>query len=164
MAVNFRSINYGRLLYETMRNYFAVNAAGDISQLYEYLAAIIQPLQAPFNAYMTFRITQALIANCMWQIGQLTNVLNYLFDSVLNRIFITQSTATLLSDPTFPYPAVNFDSDFGTAPAQFESTFDDITNLDTVTINVPEGSNIAAITAVVEQIRVSGIPYQIVEQ
>ena len=150
------------MLYETMRNYFAVNSSGQMSQLYIYLACIIQPMWTPWTSYVSFRMTEALIANCAWQIGQLTNVLNYLFDNVLKRIYITQNSASILSDPMFQYPPVNFDSDFLTAPPQqFERVFDDPSNVGVVTINAPASISLTALTAVIEQIRVSGIPYNI---
>lgn len=152
------------MLYEAMRNYFAINTSGNVSILYKYLSCFVQPMQGPFDAYAAFRATQALIASCKWQIGQLTNVLNYLFDNVLNRIFITQNTVAVISDPIFNYAPIHFDSDFGTAPPQqFERIFTDKSNQELVKINVPAAVDLNEITAVIEQIRVSGIPYQIVQ-
>lgn len=159
----FRNINYGKLLFEAMRAYFAVNMVGDLSILYNYLAALVQPLQAPFDSYQVFRTREALIASCKWQIGQLTNVLNFLYDNLLKRIFITQNTVGILSDPLFQYAPVHFDSDFGTLPMQFERTFTDRANQSIVTINTPLSVDLSDITATIEQIRVSGIPYKIVQ-
>jgi hypothetical protein len=161
MGQTFRNINYGRLLYESLRNYFSVNTANQISILYQYCACFLQPLIAPFAAYVAFRNTEALIAQCQWQIGQLTNVLNFLFDSLLQRIFITQSTITIISDPEFAYPAINFDGEFGETVQIWEREFFDPVTVSTVTINVPIGTDISAITAVINQIRIQGIPYLI---
>jgi hypothetical protein len=162
MANNFKNINYARQLYESLRNYYSVNTAGQITILYKFLAAMLQPLQAPFDSFVLFRNKEALIASCKWQIGQLTNVLNFLYDSVLSRIFITQNSITVIADPMFQYAPINFDSDFGTAPLEFERKFTDRASETVVTINVPAGVDLADLTATVEQIRLKGIPYQIV--
>lgn len=163
MPNNNRNINYATLLYEALRNYFSINAAGQVSILYKYLAAIIAPLQAPFDAFDIFRKKENIIASCKWQIGQLTNVLNYLFDNPLSRIFITQSVVTPVSDPTFAYPPDNFDMTFADSPPEiFEVEFTDKTLQTVVTIHVPVSANLAEITAAVNQIRMQGIPYNIV--
>lgn len=164
MPNNFKNINYSRQLYESLRHYFSVNGqTRQMTVLYKILLCFLQVLQAPFDAYDTFRIKEVLIAQCKWQIGQLTNVLNYLYDTALNRIFITQNSITLIADPTFDYPAIHFDSDFNAAPKIFERTFNDRVSQTIVTINVPAGTDIADLTATVEQIRLKGIPYQIKE-
>lgn len=160
---NFRNINYGLVLYEALRNYFAVNMQGDLTILYKYMAAIVQPLQQPFDAYVLFRTREALIASCKFQIGQLTNVLNFLFDNLLKRIFITQSAVSVIADPIFQYAPVNFDSDFSTAPVQYEPNFNDRTNQSLAIINAPLSVDLAELTAVIEQIRLKGIPYKIVQ-
>lgn len=162
MIAQFRNIDYSKMLYETLRNYYSINANNQPSWLYIYLSCIIQPMQLPFNAYQTFRTLEALIAQCKWQIGQLTNVLNMIFDASLKRIFITQNTLLIIADPTFPYPPDHQDSDFGTAPKIQERGFFDRSAETIVTINVPIGIDQSAITAVVEQIRMQGIPYSIV--
>ena len=164
---NFRQISYATMLYETLRHYFTINTDQQVSILYKFLAAILAPLQQPFNDYDAFRVREAIIANCKWQIGQLTNVLNYLFDTTLKRIFITQSVITIIADPEFAYPAVLFDSLFtvpggGDTAVVGEREFFDKVSISTVTINVPTGVDLSAITAVIEQIRIQGIPYQIV--
>jgi hypothetical protein len=159
---NFRKIDYGRLLYETLRSYYSVNADGNVTIAFKYLLAIISPLQAPFVGYDIYRTKEAIIANCKWQIGQLTNVLNYLYDSSLNRIFITQSVILPVVDPTFAYDPDNFDTVFTEAPAIFERTFNDRVAQTLVTINVPIGVNISDLTATVEQIKLIGIKYVIV--
>lgn len=157
----FRNIDYSKMLYETLRNYFSVNAAGEMSILYRFMSAIVAPFQAPFDDYQVFRTKEALIASCKWQIGQLTNVLNYLYDATLKRIFISQATITIIADPMFQYSPVHFDSDFGNPPAQFEHEFGDRAAGTAVVINVPAGVNQSDLVATIEQIRMEGIPYTI---
>lgn len=159
---NFRHINYGKLLYETLRAYYAVNSSGNITVMYKFLLAIVQVLQSPFDEYEIYRTKEAIIANCKWQVGQLTNVLNYLYDPALSRIFITQSAISPIDDPTFAYAPYNFDTVFAEDPEIFERTFSDRVASTLVTINVPVGVNISDLTATVEQIKLTGIPYQIV--
>lgn len=162
MANNFKNINYGRLLYETLRSYFSINpVTNKITGLYKYLAAIIQPMQPAFDTYVAFRNRQAIIANCKWQIGQLTNVLNYLFDNNLKRIYITQSSSTIISDPTFHYPPKHFDDTFTWSSTIYERRFGDKLAGTLVTINIPAAVDEADLEAVVEQIRIEGIPYKI---
>lgn len=159
----FRNIHFGKLLYETLRGYFSVNTSGNISILYKFLLAIVQVLQNPFDAYVVYRTKESIISNCKWQIGQLTNVLNYLYDPSLSRIFITQSVIVAIADPTFSYPPIHFDKTFADSPPSiFERTFGDRVATTLVTINVPAGTNISDLTATVEQIKLQGINYQIV--
>lgn len=156
---NFKHISYGKLLYETLRSYYSVNVSGNISIMYKFLLAIIQVLQAPFDGYEIYRTKEAIIANCKWQIGQLTNVLNFLYDPTLSRIFITQSIVLPVADPTFAYNPDNFDAVFAEDPEIFERTFSDKVASTLVTINVPIGVNLTDLTATIEQIKLTGIPY-----
>jgi hypothetical protein len=157
----FRNIDYSKMLLETLRNFFSVNVAGNISILYKYALALIYPLQQPFNDYVTFRNKEFIIASCKWQIGQLTNVLNYLYDNTLNRIYITQSTITIVNDPMFQYAPYNFDSDFAAAPSIFERGFTDKVSSSLVTINAPTAVDHNDFVATVNQIRTLGIRYTI---
>lgn len=158
---DFRNINYGRMLYETLRNYFSVNANGDLSILYKFLFACVIVLQQPFIDYDTFRRQAYLIATCKWQIGQLTNVLNYLYDDVQKRITITQNQVYPISDPVFNYPAINSDVVFGENTTAFERNFYDQDYQTIVTFNVPSSVNQSALIAMIEQVRLEGILYQI---
>jgi len=161
MANNFRNIDYGKMLYEALRNYFSVNSDGQITVLYKYCACFLQPLQLPFNNYDAARQINALVAQCRWQIGQLTNVLNFLFDTIQKRIFITQAKTSVLSAPSFPYNTPVQVRGFG-SPAQAQARgFGDNTSTSKVVFNVPVGVNISNITAIIEQIRIQGIPYVI---
>ena len=157
----FKRLNYGKLIYESLRAYFAVNTGGNLSFLYKYCVCIIFPLQAAFDDYAAKRAINEIIAQCKWQIGQLTNVLNYLYDQTLNRIFISQAVTSTLSASKFPYAIQLQVRGFGDpAQAQGRKFFDSL-NTSKVIINVPLGTDIASITAVIEQIKISGIPYVI---
>lgn len=163
MANNFRDIDYGKSLYEALRNYFSVNTSGRISILYQYCACFLQPMQAPFDAYDAARIINALVASCRWQIGQLTNVLNFLFDPLLKRITITQSKTTVLSAVNFEYPAILQVRGFDEAAIAQGRSFTDNSSTSKVTFNVPASVSLSNITAIIEQIRIQGIPYVIVQ-
>lgn len=158
----FKKLDYGRLLYESLRNYFSVNTEGQMSILYRFCAALLFPLVGPFDAYDAIRRIYEIIANCKWQIGQLTNVLNYLFDPLLKRIFLTQSKPQNISAPEFTYPNPVQMQEFGGVAIQVRE-FNDRQSSSLVSINVPVGSDLDAITATVEQIKIAGIPYQIIE-
>jgi hypothetical protein len=157
----FRTIDYGKMLYESVRAYYAVNSAGELSILYQVCAAIVQPLQGAFDAYHTFRQNASVIASCPWQIGQLTNVLNYLYDNVENRIFITQSVTSPVSATGFAYNAIINAEGFGGTAINMRG-FYDTGDTTVVAINIPSSVNLAAITATIEQINLRGIPYQVV--
>jgi len=160
MGSRFRKIDYPKMLYETLRGYFSVTDVGKINTLYKYCAALIQPLIGPFNIFSSKRIVDGLIANSPWQIGQVTNVLNYLYDDTLKRIFITQSHQAITSATTFYYNAVVNAGTFGNDPLQLR-TFFDKGGFVPVVINVPAGLNLSLIIATIEQMRLQGISYTI---
>ena len=162
MSNNFRNIDYPKLLLEGLRHYFSINNSGDVSFLYKYLTAFVALFPSAFADLVAFRNKEALIAQCKFQIGQLTNLLNYFYDATLSRIYISQSVISVVADPMFQYAPVNFDSDFASAPLIEEREFGDRVNESLVTINVPTGVNISDLTATVEQIKLQGIPYQII--
>lgn len=151
------------MLYEALRNYFSLNTQGDISILFKYCAALLFPLQAPFDSYDTVRRMYEIVASCKFVIGQLTNVLNYFYDPILKRIFIAQATIVVLSAPELEYitdvQGVEFEEP-ATAQAR---EFGDRTAGELVSINIPFGIDLAAITATIEQIKIDGIDYQIIE-
>lgn len=156
----FRAISYPKMLYETLRAYFSVNSAGKVNDLYKYCACLIQPLIAPFDTYETERIENGLIADSKWQMGQTTNVLNYLYDPVNNSIYLTQITIEVPSVTGFPYPAIQQVGDFGELAVQVRG-FNDRSAQTLVIINVPDYVNIAAITATINQLIIQGIIYEI---
>lgn len=157
----FRTIDYPKMLYETLRNYFSVNAKGDISLLYKYLACIVQPLILPFDNFESQRLLNGLIADTKWQIGQLTIVLNYLFDPIYKRIYLTQASFTNISDPEFAYPPVNYDDVFANSPMVFEREFNDPLSFNMLTFHIPSSVDEPLFVSIIEQIRLQGIQYQI---
>lgn len=157
----FRTISYPKMLYEALRNYYSVNTSGNMSILFRYMAAIVAPLISPWNAYDVQRRQSWLIAQCKWEVGQLTNVLNYIYDTTLQRIYITQSTVHNVGAPKFPYPTTLQARKFGEdTPAQGRK-FHDSLSTRTVVFNIPSTVSVAAISATIEQIRLQGIGYTI---
>lgn len=158
----FRKIDYGKMLYETLRNYFSVNAKGGISLLYQYLACIIQPLISPFEAYDNQRLLNGLVADCKWQIGQLTNVLNYLFDPNLNRIYIVQGYYDELLVPEFTELTSVYAGLFEETATVIAREFTDEFQYISVIIYAPNTVNLSQMIAIIEQIRLQGIKYRVV--
>lgn len=152
------------MLWDSLGNFFSLNSVLSLSIMYKICAAYVQPLPAPFAAYVAFRNNAWLIAQCKWQIGQATNVLNMLFDLVDQRITITQSSTSPVSLTTFEYPAIGQTGGaFGSPPVLQLRAFGDKAASTIVTINIPAGISLTAITAVVNQIIIPGIPYQIIQ-
>jgi len=160
MAQRFRKIGFGKMLYETLRGYFSVNTSGKLNRLYQYCACLIQPLVAPWESFEQARIINGLVANTKWQMGQLTNVLNYLFDTTANSIYITQISIDIVSVTGFAYNAIQQVGAFGGKAVQVRG-FNDRANQTAVIINVPDYVNLSAITAIINQIVIPGIVYEI---
>ncbi len=160
MSQRFRTINYGRMLYETLRGYFSVNKKGKLNRLYQYCACLIQPLIVPWESFETARRLNGLIANTKWQMGQLTNVLNYLFDNQANSIYISQVSIDIVSVTGFQYAAIQQVGAFGGKAVQVRG-FNDRASQTPVIINIPDYVNLAAITAIINQVLISGIVYEI---
>jgi hypothetical protein len=165
----FKKIDYSKMLRETLRAYHSVNAAGQLSYMYKFCLCCLYPLQAPFNNFDTWRIRTALIANCKWQIGQLKNVLNMLYDANLQRIYISQAIPIYVFAPNIDESestiyAPNIDEGESTV---FAPNIDDpILYSDMVIIFVPASiySNTALksqLIADIEQIKFAGIFYTI---
>lgn len=161
-TTRFRHLDIGKLLYETLRAYYSVNSAGQLSWLYKYCAAILQPLVAPLAQYETERIQNGLIANSKFQIGQVTNVLNYLYDNTLNRIFITQGGFNNTVDRNFNEPAILWARNFGETPIAFARGFMDAVKYTHVIIHVPSSANVSQLTATVAQMALLGLEYTII--
>jgi len=157
----FKSINYRKLLFESLRNFFSVTASGSISTFFKFLTAFVQPLEAPFTTFTSFRNKELLISQCKWQVGQLANVLNILYDSALLRIYCTQSDYQILSAPQFEYPTNTFFSDFGSASTIFANEFSDKVNVTIFTINVPTTVYSSDLLATVNQIAFDGSNFTI---
>ena len=149
------------MLMESLRAYFAVNAAGQVSILYKFLLCCLYPLQPTFNNYDTFRIKKKIIAGCKWQIGQLTNVLNYFFDPVYKRIYISQSTVTNVNAPVFEETTAILAPVFEETTSIFAPIFSGLSARSNVTFFVPNTVNMSELISIIEQIKINGIPYQI---
>ena len=163
MPLGFRKMNYPYMLYETLRNYYSVNTAGNLSYLFKYMACFIQPLIAPFDTYDIFRQTAWLVAQCAWQVGQLTNVLNYLYDPTLKRIYINQATNDSVFATCFGQTALINVPEFGqTTPVGLE-VFGAPPLISAATFNVPTAlsSILSQITATIAQVAPAGISYTI---
>lgn len=160
MGQRFRHIDYGKMLYQTLRGYFSVNVKGKLNRLYQYCACLVQPLVAPWESFEQARKINGLIANTKWQNGQLTNVLNYLFDPIANSIYITQIVIDIVSVTGFSYDAIQQVGAFGGKAVQVRG-FNDRANQTAVIINIPDYVNLAAITAIINQVVIAGIVYEI---
>jgi hypothetical protein len=157
------------MLYETLRSYLSINSEGKLSILYKFIYACLKPLQPWFDDFSTWRDTEKIIANCKWEIGQLTNVLNYLFDTTQKRIYISQRQYALVFAPT-----INYESEDFIPSLNYESTFyvpniNDIYTVNSqVVINLPselyeDALKQSLIISVIEQIKIDGI-YYIIEE
>lgn len=149
------------MLRETLTTALSLNKAIAPTWMYKFCAGCLSVLIQPFTLFDTFRKKEWLIAQCKWQVGQLTNVLNALYDPALNRIYITQSVPTPQFLTQFAYPPEGYASDFGSAPMMFLEPFGGVLET-TVTINVPATADIVDLTATVAQIAIDGPPYKIV--
>lgn len=149
------------MLYEALRNYFSVNSSNELSLLYKYMTCFVQPLQGPFDVYAAQRQVNWLVGQCKWTVGQLANVLNFLFDTELNRIYISQSLSSNISAPKFPYTSDLQARKFGEDTQVQGRKFLDPQSRTLVIINIPDSVNLSAITAIIEQIRLQGKLYTI---
>ena len=158
----FKTIRYPWMLVDTLRAYHTVNAAGQLSFMYKFCLCCIYPLQAVFNAFHIWRIHTWLVAGCKWQIGQLQNVLNMIYDSTLNRIVVVQATNDYVLAPNID------DSAYPTANYIQAPNIDDATGGSGLTILVPYNIydapvTMSALTSDIESIRLKGIRYTIKE-
>jgi hypothetical protein len=160
ISKRFRKILYGPMLYETVRAFFAVDIHGKVNNLYKYCACLIQPLVAPWDSFENQRLINGLIADTKWQMGQLKNVLNYLFDPTNNSIYIDQITISVPSVTGFQYPAIQQVGGFGGLAVQVRG-FNDRSAQTPVIIHVPDYVNLGQITAIINQIIIQGILYEI---
>ena len=185
----FKNIKYLSVLRETLRSYFFYNSNGEISILAKIISSFTSVLQNywgtftdtlqtlnPLTNQPTFsgwRNNKQIIANCKWQIGQLTNVLNHFFDSTLNRIYIDQSGYLAPFIPDFngdPNTLTPFIPDFNGSPAItfFVPPYNQNISTGQVLIHVPSPyytvgtPEYTALVSVLEQIKIIGLQYSIV--
>jgi hypothetical protein len=154
------------MTYETLRNYFSVNKAGRLSILYKFLLACLWPLQQQWNTFELWRQKIWLISQCKWQIGQLTNVLNTLYDPISKRIFTTQAEAGYIFAPTIDYESDLFAPTIAVESTEFAPTILDSTLLRETIINIPsiisgDDSVYSDFIATIEKIRILGLLYTI---
>jgi hypothetical protein len=126
----FKNINYPYQLIDTLRSYFAINSEGNLSILYKICLCVIYPFQGAFDGYDLFRRNMLLIANCKWQIGQVENLLNYLFDPVFGRIKILQNTGVT------QLFVRNFDLSPGISPVYARSSYNNVAGTGTISITI----------------------------
>ena len=157
----YRHVDFPVVLYESLRAYYSVNSEGKANWLYKLCAANIQPMQSPWNTYESLRATNGLIAGGKFQIGDLTNILNYLYDNTLNRIFITQGFYEQTVVREFG-SAIAFGRKFGETPIIFAREFGDPVKFVGAVIHVPAASNVSQITATVAQMAIQGLVYSII--
>lgn len=158
------------MLLETLRAYHSVNTNGALSYIYKLCLCCLYSLQIPFNNFHSWRIKKRLIANCTWTIAQLTNVLNYLYDSELNRIVIRQSVTVYLYAPIIDEAESTvfaIEIDAGNTTIYTPNIYDATINSSLVTIYIPatlynDSALKGQLVADIEQIKILGIPYQIV--
>lgn len=162
MRNRFRSINVGLMLYSILRAYYSVDSSGNVNWFYKLLAAMVQPLVSTLATYEAQRAVNGLIAGSKFQVGQLANVLNYLYDNILNRIFITQGYYNQITDVVFGESPTHFDDVFANNPTVFEIVFGDPVSIVGAVIHVPADTNVSQITATVAQMALEGINYTIV--
>jgi hypothetical protein len=174
----FRSINYARMLYEALRNYLSVTKVyfvdgtqygGLLSDLYKYLLSCLYMLQSPWDSFEIWRAEKYIIANCKWQIGQLTNVLNYFFDSIQLRIYITQSRTLNLFAPTIAYESTTYAPTIAYESTTYASMITEATSVIAgVNFHVPsdvfnDPIAMGQLISVIEQVKITGINYVITE-
>jgi hypothetical protein len=163
LPTGMRSINYGRMLYEALRNYYSVTTANELSILFKYSAACVAIMQQPFDDYNTERQTAWLIAQCAWEIGQLTNVLNFLYDPSLKRIYISQSVQLSPAAPGFAYTTPENAPGFAYVSPVGARGFFNLPDRTKLTFYVPSAltSILSQIAATIAQVAIEGIEYQI---
>lgn len=163
LPTGMRNIDYGKMLYEALRNYYSVNSSGQVSILFKYCAACVAVMQDPFDTYNTNRQTAWLVAQCAWEIGQLTNVLNFLYDPTLKRIYIDQSVSMTPAAPGFAYVTPVNAPGFAYVSGVGLRGFYNAPFTSALTFWVPAAltSILSQIAATIAQVAIEGITYQI---
>jgi hypothetical protein len=164
----FKTIDYGMMTFEALRNFHALNKENLLSIEYRYTLSMVWPLNLSFSDFDKWRQEKQIIANCKWTIGQVTNVLNYLFDAELKRIYISQKRVANVFAPAIDYESAILAPDIEEESAVLAPNIDDnITSLAEVKIHIPSdlyNSHILGqIISVIEQIKMTGIFYNIIE-
>jgi hypothetical protein len=160
----YKNIYYPSLLHESLRDYFSVNKSGKLSLLYRFLLCVLLPLQAAWDIFETYRQKIWLISVCKWQLGQMQNLLNYLYDPDFKRIFLTQSTVVNIYVPVFAENTDIYVAVFAETTYIYLSTANDLPMVHPMTINIPavissDALKYGDLIATVEKIRLVGLTY-----
>ena len=164
---NFHSIDYSKMIYSGLRDYFAVNKKGKLSFMYIFLMCVCYPLQQIWNNFEVYRKKTWLISQTKWQVGQLTNLLNYLYDPT-NSISIDQAASNQVYATNINYDPIIWASvitDSGHDPV-YLPLIGDNPQLSGVIIHIPAALNnnvslFYDFLATLEKIRPLGIFYTI---
>ena len=172
---SFKNITYSKLSYECMRAYHSVNAAGQLSELFKFMLCCVYPLQDQFNQFDLWRRRELLIASCKWQVAQLANVLNMIYiPNGVSPHGIYKPNGDINPGSTIPnIYIVQISSGYTFAPNIEDSnstTFapnidDNPTAVGVVKIYVPTAIYSVSgdqIVSDIEQIKLSGISYEII--
>lgn len=160
--IKFKTIRYQRMLIDTLGPDWSFDINGNLTWYYKYCLACLQPLVQPFTDFDTFRQKQWLIGQCNYIIGQLTHLLNHFFDPTLKRITISRSTTNQPSIDDWAYPAKTQLSGGWQDPAKAQArSFTDKPASTISIISVPVGVDVGQVTAIVEELVLAGLKYQI---
>jgi hypothetical protein len=175
----FKIIEYGKLLYETLRSNLSVTKVytddtgthgGLLSIIYRYCLSMVIYLQSYLDSFHIWRGNKWLISQCKFEIGQLTNMLRYMFDPT-NNLYISQTLVANVFVPSIVYyessvlvPSLITSESSVLAP----SITSQYTIRSLITFHVPLDYSIIGsvkyneLVSVIEQVKFSGINYNIV--
>lgn len=161
--MSFKSINYRRLLFTFLSRYFSIRDDNTVSYFYKFLACFVQPIEKAFNGYDTFRQLEYLISVCKWQMANTANLLNYIYDPTLKRIYLSQSVETQIYAEDFPYDAITFFNDWSANATLFLQDFNSPASYTPVKVNVPSvlSAKLPDMTATINQIKFDDTSYTI---
>ncbi len=160
-------INYPRMIFDSLTDFFSVNSEGNLSFMYRFMTGWLWVFQDYFDSFDAFRQKILIIAQCKFTIGQLTNTLNALYDSLLNRIYIGQ--ASYVQVDTLWYGEPDTDELVNTL-WYGEPDTDELVNTawygesviaDYATINIPAALSTTDIEATIKKIAPEGLNYTI---
>lgn len=83
----FKFIDLKNVLLLFNRQYWTINASGNLSILYSFLYACIYPLQTHIQSFLVSRLHSYNLAGVKFNYGEATAFLNYWYDNVNNSIY-----------------------------------------------------------------------------
>ena len=124
------------------------------------------PLQTEWDLFETYRQKIYLISICKWQMGQLQNLLNYFYDPISKRIYLTQATLFEVYDPVIAETTSNFDSVMTESTDINEPVITDVMGSFPMIIHIPvaihdDTTILNDLIATVEKIKLAGLGYTI---